>query len=51
MYEDAIKTSGHQGAIELRELAELVLEALDLAPGATAGTETEAYEPREGMLP
>jgi Fe-S oxidoreductase len=30
MYEDAIKTSGHQGAIELRELSELVLEALDL---------------------
>jgi Fe-S oxidoreductase len=30
MYEDAIKTSGHQGALELRELSELVLEALDL---------------------
>jgi Fe-S oxidoreductase len=30
MYEDAIKTSGHQGEIELRELSELVLEALDL---------------------
>ena len=29
MYEDAIKTSGHQGEIELRELSELVLEALD----------------------
>jgi Fe-S oxidoreductase len=28
MYEDAIKTSGHQGEIELRELSELVLEAL-----------------------
>ncbi|HEX2044024.1 MAG TPA: (Fe-S)-binding protein [Gaiellaceae bacterium] len=34
MYEDAIKTSGHQGEIELRELSELVLEslALDDAP-------------------
>jgi len=30
MYEDAIKTSGHQGEIELRELSELVLESLDL---------------------
>jgi Fe-S oxidoreductase len=30
MYEDAIKTSGHQGEIELRELSELMLEALDL---------------------
>ena len=28
MYEDAIKTSGHQGALGLRELSELVLEAL-----------------------
>ena len=32
MYEDAIKTSGHQGKIELRELSELVLEALDPQP-------------------
>ena len=30
MYEDAIKTSGHQSELELRELSELVLEALDL---------------------
>jgi hypothetical protein len=30
MYEDAIKTSGYQGELELRELSELVLEALDL---------------------
>jgi Fe-S oxidoreductase len=28
MYEDAIKTSGHQGEIELRELSELVWEAV-----------------------
>ena len=28
MYEDAIKTSGHQGEIELRELSELVFESL-----------------------
>jgi Fe-S oxidoreductase len=32
MYEDAIKTSGHQDDIQLRELSELVLEALDLEP-------------------
>ena len=32
MYEDAIKTSGHAGDIELRELSELVLEALGLEP-------------------
>jgi Fe-S oxidoreductase len=30
MYEDAIKTSGHQGEIELRELSELALESLAL---------------------
>ncbi len=30
MYEDAIKTSGHQDDVRLRELSELVLEALDL---------------------
>jgi Fe-S oxidoreductase len=30
MYEDAIKTSGHQAEIELRELSELVLESLAL---------------------
>ena len=30
MYEDAIKTSGHEGEIELRELTELVLESLEL---------------------
>lgn len=44
MYEDAIKTSGHQGELELRELSELVLEALDLAPVAVAvqGGEEEA---------
>ncbi len=28
MYEDAIKTSGHEGNIELREISELVLEAI-----------------------
>ena len=31
MYEDAIKTSGHQGEIELRELSELVYESLAFA--------------------
>jgi Fe-S oxidoreductase len=30
MYEDAIKTSGHQGELELRELSELVLESVAL---------------------
>jgi len=33
MYEDAIKTSGHEGAIELRELTELCEEAV-LTPSA-----------------
>ena len=30
MYEDAVKTSGHEGEIEVRELTELVLESLEL---------------------
>ena len=30
MYEDAVKTSGHQGELEVRELSELVLESLAL---------------------
>ena len=38
MYEDAIKTSGHADEIELREISELVLEALDLEPVAVAAT-------------
>jgi Fe-S oxidoreductase/nitrate reductase gamma subunit len=42
MYEDAIKTSGNQGKIQLRELSELVLEALDLPPTIAAETEQEA---------
>ena len=37
MYEDAIKTSGHQGEIELRELTELVWESLDLSVPAAVG--------------
>ena len=41
MYEDAIKTSGHQGEIELREISELVLEALDLVPEREAGADKE----------
>ena len=32
MYEDAIKTSGHQGSIQLREISELTLEAIAGAP-------------------
>jgi hypothetical protein len=35
MYEDAIKTSGHQGEIELRELSELALESLGRAGPAS----------------
>src|SRR5918912_1260757 len=42
MYEDAIKTSGHQGEIELRELSELVLESLDLDAVAAAAVGEEA---------
>lgn len=38
MYSDAVKTAGHEGIIEVRELSELVLESLavavDLAPGS-----------------
>jgi len=44
MYEDAIKTSGHQGEIELRELSELVLESLDLPPLAAVGGPSENEE-------
>ena len=36
MYEDAIKTSGHQDEIALRELSELVLESLETARVADA---------------
>jgi Fe-S oxidoreductase len=32
MYEDAVKTSGRQGEIEVRELSELVLESLAVEP-------------------
>ena len=47
MYEDAIKTSGHAAEIELRELSELVLEALDLPPAAlAAGAEEGTGEGR-----
>jgi Fe-S oxidoreductase/nitrate reductase gamma subunit len=42
MYEDAIKTSGHANEIKLRELSELVLEALDLESVAVAVEQTEA---------
>jgi Fe-S oxidoreductase len=53
MYEDAIKTSGHADEIELREISELVLEALDLVPVGVAarapeeGGEEQAPEERE----
>jgi Fe-S oxidoreductase len=38
MYEDAIKTSGHQGDIELRELSELVLESVALGRNGKEAT-------------
>ena len=41
MYEDAVKTSGHEGEIEVRELTELVLEG-----GRVAG----AVEPMPDLL-
>jgi hypothetical protein len=41
LYEDALKTSGHQGEIELRELSELVLVSLVLAPLTVAAAESE----------
>jgi len=42
MYEDAIKTSGHQGEIELRELTELVWESLGRsAEGGRNGKEQQ----------
>jgi Fe-S oxidoreductase len=41
MYEDAIKTSGHSGDIQLRELSELVLESLALEPVAVSGNNEE----------
>lgn len=37
MYEDAIKTSGHSGKLELRELSELVLEWLEPSPDPGSG--------------
>jgi Fe-S oxidoreductase/nitrate reductase gamma subunit len=44
MYEDAIKTSGHQGDLELRELSELVLESLDLVVEEPAVTSAGGEE-------
>jgi Fe-S oxidoreductase len=48
MYEDAIKTSGHQGALELRELSELVLESLELHPVAAAANADPTSEGGQG---
>jgi len=42
MYSDAVKTSGHEGEIEVRELAELVLEALGLPPAESLQTAVAA---------
>jgi hypothetical protein len=43
MYEDAIKTSGHAERIELRELTELIEEALGEAePGQVSPAGVEA---------
>jgi len=53
MYEDAIKTSGHQNELELRELSELVLESLDLPVdepvGAAAGGEVGTVSKETGF--
>ena len=43
MYEDAIKTSGNAGRIELRELTELIEEALRAGGGRRAGRECESF--------
>jgi len=48
MYEDAIKTSGHQGEIALREISELVLEALDLEPAIDAAGPVMTNDAKEG---
>src|SRR5271165_1285579 len=42
MYSDAVKTSGHEGEIEVRELSELVLEALGLPPAGERESVTTA---------
>jgi Fe-S oxidoreductase len=44
MYEDAIKTSGHQGDLVLRELSELVFEALELDAVPVAAGEPDVTE-------
>ncbi len=48
MYEDAIKTSGHAADIELREISELVLEALDLEAVAVASPRSPDESAGEG---
>ena len=49
MYADAVKTSGHEGAFEVRELSEFVLEtlAVSLAPGDAARVTAEAEQTDE----
>ena len=52
MYEDAIKTSGHQGEIELRELSELVLDALALELSRPTDLEVSGARPsNQGTTP
>jgi Fe-S oxidoreductase len=48
MYEDAVKTSGHQGEIEVRELSELVLESLGLDVADAAGLAPQASPESRG---
>lgn len=48
MYEDAIKTSGHADDITLRELSELVLEALSPEPRVAVGAGTSTEEDPRG---
>jgi Fe-S oxidoreductase len=44
MYEDAVKTSGQAGELEVRELSELVLEALEIGSGPPATLALESNE-------
>jgi len=50
MYEDAIKTSGHEADIELREISELLLEALVIVDGGEAIASPGALTGEAGML-
>ena len=42
MYEDGRKTGGYEDEIEIVDVAELLVEAIESAPGADAGVDTYA---------